>query len=192
MKRKSDFSRKEIYDFIMTYCFSPLFRTLEELALSYDISKQTAKSLIYTSICECIVEDDAVDILCQKAYQSAFMHSCQDKVYKAPSAAYDKYEELKELRKSFCLSDEQSTEIAMLYLTSSFDKAGFCTDYPMTKALFDRTLKKVITQGLVSDSVVEDLYQKALSFSKDPSRVNALFEKLKEARLNYQKQHIET
>ncbi|MCI9177784.1 MAG: hypothetical protein HFJ28_04330 [Clostridia bacterium] len=190
MKWKIDFSRKEIYDFVMTYCFSPLFSTLEELALSYDISKQTAKSLIYTAIAECIVEDDAVNILCQKAYQRAFMHSCQDKVYKAPSATYGKYEELKKLRKSFCFSDEQITEIILLYLTSSFDKTHFCTDYPMTKALFDRTLKKAIIHGLVSDDVVEDLYQKALSFSKDSSRVNALFEKLRKARLQYQEQHI--
>ena len=60
----------------------------------------------------------------------------------------------------------------------------------MTKALFDRTLKKAIIHGLVSDDVVEDLYQKALSFSKDSSRVNALFEKLRKARLQYQEQHI--
>lgn len=189
-KRVSDFSRKEIYDFIMTYCFSPLFSTLEELAASYNISKQTAKKLIYRSIQDCIVENDVVDILCDKAYHSAFLHACQDGISKAPSSTYNKYETLKKNRKLFCLSDEECTGVAISYLVSPLNKADFCKQYPMTKALLDRTLKKVIIEGLISDNIVEDLHQKALSFSSNPASVDTLFEKLLKARAEYQKQHI--
>lgn len=185
-KQKSDFSRKEVYDFVFDYAHCPLFNTLEDCANSYHISIRMAKQLIYRAISECIVEDDTVAILCQKSYQSAFQHACQEKIYKAPYSAYTKYEQLKKERQRFCLSSEETIRIVVSYLASPLNKELFCVENAMTKALFDRTLKIAILHQLISDDMVEDLRQKALHSTSDASAVNSLFDSLKLARASYQ------
>lgn len=185
-KQKGDFSRKEVYQFVIDYVDCPLFNTLEDCATSYNISTRIAKQLIYRAVAECIVEDNIVDILCNKAYQSAFQHACQEQIHKAPHSAYVKYEQLKKVRQSFCLTDEQSVEIVILYIASPLNKKLFCEENAITRALFDRTLKIAIIHRLISDDMVEDLREKALYTSSSTSSVNSLFESLKLARANYQ------
>jgi len=188
-KFKSDFSRREIYKFVTLYCFSPLTFSLEECAKFYKISKWMAKQLIYTSISECIVEDNVVEILSQKAYQSACEHAYKKGIPNAPISTQVKYEKLKKARKSFNFSDEQAIEIALLYAVSPLSKHHFCEENGLTKTLFDRTIQRVIIENLVSDDIVYDLEDKSLNSSSNSVAVTALFEKLWKARMRYKQEH---
>lgn len=174
----SDYSRREIQNFIMTYCYSPLYGSLEECAKSYGISTNMAKKFIYAAISKCMVEDDVAEILRQKSYLSAMKHAYQDGIHSAPQSSYRKYSNLNLERKLFSFSDAEALEIALMYAASPLDKSEFCRKNAMTKAIFDKTLKKAIVENLFSDDLVTDLQNKALSFASDPDVVNQFFENL--------------
>lgn len=173
-----DYSRREIQNFVMTYCYSPLYSSLEECAQAYNLSVNMAKEFIYASISKCIVEDDAVDILRRRSYESAMKHAYQDGVHLAPKSSYRKYSNLNLERKLFQFSDAEALEIALMYAVSPLCKSDFCSKNAMTKSILDQTLKRAIVENLISDDLVTDLQSKALSFTSDAKIVNTFFEKL--------------
>lgn len=174
----SDYSRRDIQNFVMTYCYSPLYDSLEECAESYHISTDMAKKFIYAAISKCIVEDDVVEILREKSYRSAIRHAYQEGIHSAPQSSYRKYSNLNLERKLFSFSDTEALEVTLMYATSPLDKSEFCSSNGMTKSIFDQTLKRAIVENLISDDLVTDLQNKALSFASDPDVVNQFFEKL--------------
>ena len=159
-----DYSRKEIQTFVSTYCYCPLYDNLEECARDHELSIQMAKKFIYTAISKCIVEDDVVGILFGKSYLSATRHSYLDGIHAAPQSCYRKYSE--------------TIEIALMYAASPLRKSDFCSKNAMTKAIFDQTLIRAIVENLISDDIVTDLQNKALSFAADTEKVKQFFEKL--------------
>ncbi len=173
-----DYSRKEIQDFVLTYCYSPLYDDLEDCAKSYGLSVNMAKKFIYTAISKCIVEDDVVEILFRKSHLSAVRHCILDGIHVAPQSCYQKYSNLNTERKLFKFSDTEAIEIALMYAGSPLRKSNFCSENAMTKAILDQTLRRAIVENLISDSLVTDLQNKALSFAADTEKVKQFFEKL--------------
>ena len=173
-----DYSRKEIQTFVSTYCYCPLYDNLEECARDHELSIQMAKKFIYTAISKCIVEDDVVGILFGKSYLSATRHSYLDGIHAAPQSCYRKYSDLNLERKLFKFSDTETIEIALMYAASPLRKSDFCSKSAMTKAIFDQTLIRAIVENLISDDIVTDLQNKALSFAADTEKVKQFFEKL--------------
>ncbi len=182
-KCKNDFSRQEVFDFVTHYYSGHPYDSLKSLAEFYGISMYMAKQLIYRSIGECIVDDDVVEWLYQKACSSAFVHSYKDKIYKAPLTTHTKYESLKQQRQAYLFPDDICIDIAVMYAFSPLSKEPFCKENYMTKALFDRILKHVIIHNLISDDFVDDLQEKALQTAIFQPKVYNLFTTLWELRI---------
>ena len=72
----------------------------------------------------------------------------------------------------------------------SDSKETFCEKNAISKTLFDRTFVQVISNCLVADDIVKSLYRKAFEASRNPDKVNKLFEKLWKARKQFQKSHL--
>ena len=189
-KKLKDFSRLEIYDFVIEYALSPLCTSLEECAKSYGISQYMAKKLVYKAISDCIVDDNVVDILADKAQRSASKHAYDEGICQAPFSTYQKYQSLKEERKNFTIPQEDGIKLVIEYAASPLSKETFCEKNAISKTLFDRTFVQVISNCLVADDIVKSLYRKAFEASRNPYKVNKLFEKLWKARKQFQKSHL--
>lgn len=184
---RQKFLRSQILDFVTKYALLPFSDSLEEYSKDHDVSTDTAKAMIAVAISDCIVEDDVVNVLERKAVMSAYMH--KDKLALSISSINKKYQRLKEARKNFRFSDDETVDVIMQYTTSPFSKKEFCKKGGITLRLFGTTMKIGISRCLVPDDVVQRLYQKSLSNAFNTSAVKVLYEKLWKAREEYQKLH---
>lgn len=181
------YSRKEIGNFVFQYSSLPFDFSSRQYVSDCKLSIGAFKAMIAISISHCIVDDKTVDILEQKAVLAAYQHhDIQDLSVKSVKRQYDN---LRNYRKNFDFSDEETTDLIMKYALSPLTKKDFCKDEGVTIALFDRTFVRGISSCLVTDDIVSSLQAKSALHSSDPSSVERLYQKLFQARNSYREAH---
>lgn len=184
------YSRTEIGDFVYAYAYLPFNLSLREYASDCKIGIDSAKAMIAVAVSHCIVSDKVVDTLEQKAVLAAYRHT--DIQQLAVKSVRDQYQALREHRKNFTFSDEETVNLIMKYAISPLSKKDFCEAEEITSQLFDRTLVKGIIHCLVDDDIVSSLQLKSLSQCSDSASVEKLYQNLLQARSKYREAHAST
>jgi len=185
------FSRKEIGDFVYGYSVLPFSASLRQYASDNKLSIDTFKSMIAVSISHCIVDNNTVDILEQKAVLAAYKHFDDIQALSIQSVK-KQYDGLRKQRKSFSFTDEEAIQLIIKYAFSPFPKREFCKREGITISLFDRTFLTGISTCLVADDIVSALQIKSILHTYDHSAVTSLYQKLWLTRKEYQETHQNT
>lgn len=181
------YSRTEIGNFAYSYAYLPFNLTLREYSSDCNISIDMAKAMIVIAISHCIVSDDVVDALERKAVLSAYQHADIEQL--AISTVRKQYRSLREQRKSFTFSDEETVNLIVRYASSNLSKKDFCEAEDIIPQLFDRTLVRGIVNCLVSDDIVVSLQNKSYLYCSDKDSVDKLYQLLSLARSKYLDAH---
>ena len=177
MKRKLEsFSRREIYGIAKDYATTTCEVSAEHYCEVYQISASTFYNLIGKAIREHIVSEQIAGMIAEKSASNSERHGGGGGKYRSHS----RYVRLMEQRRAFNFSRKEKKRYAVEYANSddTIDMRAFAREKYMSVGLLQRTLVSAVVDNIVSDEVVEQLYQKALRHNPEES-VNRFFNSLR-------------
>lgn len=180
MERKvKDFTRSECRKIAIGYATTADDLTASYFGMLYQTSPEVIYGVIRRAVVESMVGEKVVRLISNKAGRNSSNHGGEG----GRRRSTEKYQRLMERRGKFEFSKDNKEFYAIEYANSdqAIDMKVFSELHCMSRSLLQRTLVSAVVDNIVSDEVVEKLYQKALQHN--PSwRVSRLFRDLKNQR----------
>ena len=180
MERKvKDFSRSECRKIAIGYATTADDLTASYFGMLYHTSPEVIYGVIRRAVVESMVGEKVVRLISNKSGRNSSNHGGEGGRRKST----EKYQRLMERRSKFEFTRDNKEYYTIEYANSdqAIDMKVFSELHCMSRSLLQRTLVSAVVDNIVSDEVVEKLYQKALQHN--PSwRVSRLFRDLKKQR----------
>lgn len=180
MERKvKDFSRSECRKIAIGYATTEDDLTASYFGMLYNTSQEVIYGVIRKAVVESMVGENVVRIIATKSGRNSANHGGEGGKQKS----HEKYQRLIERRSRFEFSRDKKEYYTIEYANAdrAVDMKVFAEIHCMSRSLLQKTLVSAVVDNIVSDEVVEKLYQKALQHNSS-WRVEKLFRDLKARR----------
>jgi len=164
-KTARQFSRDEVWEVATKYATSRYSHT--DFEEEYQSNRSSFYTVLDRAVIENIVDSDTVSKMEKKAKYNA-----EAKAGRPGAGRTEKhYLHLRQKRKEYLLSMEETIKVTMAYAESSDKKKQFCRKYHITEKLLNRTIYKAVIKKWVNDEVVMMLKRKSLSANDSVSTI---------------------